>query len=134
MGNKQPKSNKKDNSKNKKEDEDSDDEVEEEFFDDNITSKKKKNPSSLGLEHNPIISELKSDPFIDYTIIKKLGAGSFATVHLVKHKVSGTIRAMKAINKGNSEEDNELEIINEIKILMKMDHPTIVKIFEFYNQ
>ena len=134
MGNKQPKNNKKDNSKNKKEkDENEDDVEEEEFFDDNITSKKKDNPSSLGLEHNPIISELKSDPFLDYTIIKKLGAGSFATVHLVKHKVSGAIRAMKAINKGNSEEDNELEIINEINILMKMDHPNIVKIFEFYN-
>ena len=43
---------------------------------------------------------------------------------------------MKAIKKGagfENDENNELEIINEINILMKLDHPNIVKIFEFYN-
>ena len=41
---------------------------------------------------------------------------------------------MKEIKKisNEGEEDNELEIINEINILMKMDHPNIVKIFGFY--
>jgi hypothetical protein len=36
---------------------------------------------------------------------------------------------MKAIQKSTSDEDNESDIINEINILMKMDHPNIVKIF-----
>ena len=110
-------------------------EEEEEFFDDNIPKKKmKKRKSETTLEHNLIISQVKSDPFSDYTIIKELGAGSFATVHLVKHNISGSIRAMKAIQKeSNDDENNEEEIINEINILMKMDHPNIVKIFEFYN-
>ena len=43
---------------------------------------------------------------------------------------------MKAIKKGagfDNDENNELEIINEINILMKMDRPNIVEIFEFYN-
>ncbi len=106
----------------------------EDFFDDNIPKDKiKKKNSDLGLEHNLLISQVKSDPFSDYTIIKELGSGSFATVHLVKHNISGAIRAMKAIEKeSNEDDDNELEIINEINILMKMDHPNIVKIFEFY--
>ena len=110
-------------------------EEEEEFFDDNIPKKKmKKRKSETALEHNLIISQVKSDPFSDYTIIKELGSGSFATVHLVKHNISGSIRAMKAIQKeSNDDENNEEEIINEINILMKMDHPNIVKIFEFYN-
>ena len=50
--------------------------------------------------------------------------------------MTGVIRAMKAIKKGTNfidHEDNEEDIINEINILMKMDHPNIVKIFEFYN-
>ena len=137
MGNKDGKS-KSLKTKNKKEEEDDLDE-DEEFFDDNLPKKKKKkslkNPDGIGLEHNPLISLVKSDPFVDYTIIKELGSGSFATVHLVKHNISGAKRAMKAIQKTTEEddEDNENEIINEINILMKMDHPNIVKIFEFYN-
>ena len=89
----------------------------------------------MTLEHNPLISQVKSDPYADYRVIKELGSGSFATVHLVKNKISGAVRAMKAIEKSTNEDDenNELEIINEINILMKMDHPNIVKIFEFYN-
>ena len=110
---------------------------EDEFFDDNIpkNKKKRKSTSDMTLEHNPLISQVKSDPYADYTVIKELGSGSFATVHLVKNKISGAVRAMKAIEKSTNEDDenNELEIINEINILMKMDHPNIVKIFEFYN-
>ena len=112
-------------------------EEDEEFFDDNMPKKKLKhfNSDNIGLEHNRLISQVKSDPFVDYSILKELGKGSFATVHLVKHNISGAIRAMKAIQKiiDNDEENNEYEIINEINILMKMDHPNIVKIFEFYN-
>lgn len=42
---------------------------------------------------------------------------------------------MKIIMKKNSEDNQkvDIEIINEIEILKKMDHPNIVKIFEFYN-
>ena len=110
-------------------------EDDEEFFDDNVPKKKKTNSDLTGLDHNPLVSLVKSDPSDDYEIIKELGSGSFATVHLVKHKESGVIRAMKAIKKGPGfeEENNEEEIINEINILMKLDHPNIVKIFEFYN-
>ena len=112
---------------------------EDEFFDDTLPKSKRRRKSTkdmTGLEHNQIISQVKSDPFADYTIIKELGSGSFATVHLVKHNITGAIRAMKAIKKttdDEEEENNEMEIINEINILMKMDHPNIVKIFEFYN-
>ena len=134
MGNKQIKHKDSYKSKNKRK-KTEDEEDDEEFFDDNIITKKRSKKDILGLEHNPLISQIKTDPSIDYTIIKELGSGSFATVHLVKHKTSGAIRAMKAIKKGAGfdDEDNELEIINEINILMKMDHPNIVKIFEFYN-
>ena len=66
-----------------------------------------KNPDGIGLEHNPLISLVKSDPFVDYTIIKELGSGSFATVHLVKHNISGAKRAMKAIQKTTEEDDED---------------------------
>ena len=106
---------------------------EEEFFDDNMPKfRVKKN--QVGLEHNVLVSQYKTNPFSDYQKIKELGSGSFATVYLVKHNITGSVRAMKEIKKisNEGEEDNELEIINEINILMKMDHPNIVKIFGFY--
>ena len=68
---------------------------------------KTKIPSSLPLEHNPLISQVKSDPFLDYTIVGELGSGSFATVHLVKHTITGTVRDMKAIKKTAEEDDEE---------------------------
>ena len=108
-------------------------EEEEEFFDDNPPKfGVKKNQE--GMEHTMLVSQYKSNPFTDYKKIKELGSGSFATVYLVKHNVTGAVRAMKEIKKmsNEDEEDNELEIINEINILMKMDHPNIVKIFGFY--
>ena len=136
MGNKINIKNFKEDKRKKSEDDTDDDEY---YFIENNKLKKsisKKHTNTLPLEHNPLISQVKSDPFLDYTIIKELGSGSFATVHLVKNNITGTVRAMKAIKKtvnDEEEEDNELEIINEINILMKMDHPNIVKIFEFYN-
>ena len=40
---------------------------------------------------------------------------------------------MKVIDKNNEEEYSDEEILNEINILKKIDHPNIMKIFEFYS-
>ena len=100
------------------------------------TKEKKKsnsNLSSINFNNNLFISEVKKDPYEDYIRIKLIGEGAFAKVLKVKHKITGAIRAMKIINK-NSEynKEEEIEIINEINILRTMDHPNILKIFEFY--
>ena len=104
-----------------------------EFFDETIqiTKNKNKNSNSIDIEHNPLISQFKSNPFEFYESLKFLGEGSFAKVYLVKNKSTGAIRAMKEIRR-EQDEDTEINIINEINILMKLDHPNIVKIFEFY--
>ena len=62
--------------------------------------------------------------------MKELGRGSFALVRLMKHKVTSMKRAMKTIRRPEDKEF-EKDIINEINILMKLEHPNIVKIFEF---
>jgi len=71
----------------------------------------------------------------NYKRIQKLGEGSYGTVHLVNHIQSNQLRAMKIITKQETENLNkiDMEIMNEIQILKKLDHPNIVKIFEFYN-
>ena len=103
------------------------------FYDNTIINAKNINRSKsmINIEYNPLISKYKSDPFQEYETIKELGRGSYAVVRLVRHKLTGAIRAMKAIKRRHNEE-SETDIKNEINILMKLDHPNIVKIFELY--
>jgi calcium-dependent protein kinase len=65
-----------------------------------------------------------------YEVEKTLGEGTFGKVVKVRHKVTGQFRAMKIIDKINSESD--MDIRNEIEILKTLDHPNIVKIFECF--
>ena len=68
-----------------------------------------------------------------YKIMEKLGEGSYGTVWKVKQRKTHLIRAMKKITKNtNSRSETINEIINEIELLKKLDHPNIVKIFEFF--
>ena len=92
------------------------------------------NKDKISFKSEVLISQVKTDPFEDYTEIKELGSGSFATVKLVRNNSTKMIRAMKIIQKkNNSSGESDLDILNEINILKQIDHPNVVKIFEFYN-
>ena len=100
----------------------------------------KENPNSfdenvvINLTNNVIVGQSKSDPSLDYKKKNFLGEGSFASVYLVQNRITESIRAMKVIKKSSTtSEEDEKEIINEINILKIMDHPNILKIFEFYS-
>ena len=93
-----------------------------------------KDSTVINLTNNVIVGQLKSDPTKDYKRKQFLGEGSFASVYLVENRITESIRAMKIINKSaKTSEEDEKEIINEINILKMMDHPNILKIFEFYS-
>ena len=72
-----------------------------------------------------------------YEKIEKLGEGAFGSVYKVKRKNSTTreiIRALKEISKDSiCDPENEEEIRNEIEVLKNLDHPNIMKIFEFFE-
>ena len=92
------------------------------------------NYSTINLTNDLLVGKSKSNPEDDYKKLKFLGEGSFAAVYQVQNKFTDAICAMKVINKAFSctvEEENE--ILNEINILKSMDHPNILKIFEFYS-
>ena len=72
------------------------------------------------------------NPKSQYTITTKLGEGAFGNVWKVKKKQTGIVRAMKRIPKQRNRETNIRDIINEIETLKQLDHPHIVKIFEFF--
>lgn len=90
--------------------------------------------SDIKVNNDLIVNKIDGTPSEYYDIRKKLGEGSYGVVWRVEHKQTGLTRAMKKIIKNQrSKSDSEREIMNEINILKKMDHPNIVKIFEFYN-
>ena len=102
-------------------------------------SKELQKPNSnnkIKISNNILINKVKANPLSEYTVIKELGEGFFSKVFLIKHNITGAIRAMKKIKKSvnyNKRKSNEAEVINEVGILIKMDHPNIVKLFEFYQ-
>lgn len=66
-----------------------------------------------------------------YRIGKVLGSGAFGEVRLCLHKDTQTQRAVKVLRK-NLLDDKEMDMLkNEISILKDMDHPNIVKMYEF---
>ena len=66
-----------------------------------------------------------------YRIGKLLGSGAFGEVWLCLHKETQSQRAVKVLRK-NLLDPKEMEMLkNEIAILKDLDHPNIVKMFEF---
>ena len=99
-----------------------------------IYNDKNKNiDNSIKFNNDLLISEVNKNPFNDYEIIKTLGEGAFGEVHLVKHNLTKAIRAMKVIKKMDDfENNNDQDLLNEINVLKKIDHPNVIKIFEFF--
>ena len=85
-----------------------------------------------------IISENENaDLGKEYEKLNCLGEGEESIIHRVKHNITEEIRAMKVIKKLRPPKQNEgvdeKDIQNEIGVLKKLDHPCILKIFEFYS-
>lgn len=70
----------------------------------------------------------------EYTILNKLGKGSFGTVYKVEQKKSNLFRAMKVISKEIlTYQDDDQQFLKEIEILMKQDHINILKGYEYFE-
>ena len=82
-----------------------------------------------------LVKETKADPYAIYDVLTVLGQGAFGKVEEVRHKISREIRAMKIIHKDQIQLGSEEEqaLINEINIVKTLDHPNIMKVFEYYN-
>lgn len=92
------------------------------------------NEKDIRVDNDIIVNRVDGLPSENYDIKKRLGEGSYGVVWRVEHRQTGLPRAMKKIIKNpKSRKESEAEILNEIDILKRMDHPNIVKIFEFYN-
>jgi len=99
----------------------------------------KKNPftflicTKINLTKDIFISESHIDPTVNYKKINLIAEGEFAQIYRVRNEITDVIQAMKVIKKSECKIKEEKEMINEINILKKIDHPNILKIFEFYS-
>ncbi|CAE7509138.1 CPK4 [Symbiodinium natans] len=64
-----------------------------------------------------------------------LGSGSFGIVHSVTQKATGVKRVMKTVNKMKLQESNTpLACLDqEIQLLAMLDHPRILRLYEWYS-
>ena len=82
-----------------------------------------------------LLIQHKTDPWSLYQELQDLGFGTYGVVKKVCLKSNpDTIRAMKIIPKENLMEgyDNE-KLLDEIIILKNLDHPNIMKLYEFFE-
>jgi len=63
---------------------------------------------------------------------KELGSGTFGTAYLAKRKTTGEERVVKAVQKSKTSLPLD-EIEQEILIMRQIDHPHIVRLFEWYE-
>ena len=93
-----------------------------------------KSLSNLPISNQTVIRKQSGNPLSSYEVLGSIGKGTYGNVYKVRHKVTGIIRTMKMIPKDNLTFGfTEEEINREITILKKLDHPKIIKLYEFYN-
>ena len=69
-----------------------------------------------------------------YHIEYKLGNGAYGSVRRIIHRLTGEVRAVKTIHKTNLQANNEYAAFyNEVSALRALDHPNILKLYEYYQ-
>ena len=58
--------------------------------------------------------------------------GAYGEVRKCLHKETKVLRAVKIINKKYLADEERAKLTNEIEILKKLDHPNILKLYEFF--
>jgi calcium-dependent protein kinase len=90
---------------------------------------------SIKISSKLFVTESSGNIYKDYEILDCIGQGSYGKVYRAKHIKTGEMRAIKKIYKTSFaiSKEEEQDLIKEISMLKQLDHPNILKIFEFYN-
>jgi calcium-dependent protein kinase len=97
---------------------------------------KQKSPTAPAIGFNPsnFISERSGSYNEDYKLGGVLGTGAFAEVRKVTNRKTKVVRAMKVVEKKKmSSVEEQKKFMSEIQILKQLDHPNILKLYEFYQ-
>jgi calcium-dependent protein kinase len=93
-----------------------------------------KNIVDVKFKTDTLVKEYIGDPFELYQELEELGEGAYGIVKKVCLKDNpDTVRAMKIIPKENIVEGQSQKLLDEIQILKKLEHPNIMKLYEYFN-
>ena len=69
-----------------------------------------------------------------YKLAQSLGSGIYGQVKTCFHKETGQKRAVKIFQKNlTNSNDEKLQLLKEISILKELDHPNIIRMYEFFE-
>ena len=85
---------------------------------------------NLSIKKENFITHKKTNISKEYILGKIIGEGDFAQVRLAIHKATKQVRAVKIMKKGKIEME---DFLSEISILSKLTHPSIMQIYEIFE-
>jgi calcium-dependent protein kinase len=62
-----------------------------------------------------------------------LGQGAYGEVRKAWHVATNEMRAIKIIFKHDCSDSDQANILKEVNILKQLDHPNIVKVYEYFS-
>ncbi|CAK84516.1 unnamed protein product (macronuclear) [Paramecium tetraurelia] len=93
-----------------------------------------KDVAHFQISSSGMVAEKQGSITNEYTLLKPpIGKGAFGEVRKAIHKVTNQIRAVKVISKEKASKVEVERLRIEIEILKRLDHPNIIKIYEFYQ-
>lgn len=94
--------------------------------------KRTANSEEWAMQSHNAVSHFHDGPRIHYDVSDdKLGAGTFGTTRVGRHKESGQQHAIKAVPKALMSE--QVDIWREIQVMYGLEHPNIVKLYSTYE-
>lgn len=99
----------------------------------NSSNNRRSNDKKNGM--NELNGENKKDIFQKYELLGVLGSGSYATVRKGINRFTGEEVAIKVIERKLFRFDQSKweAQVKEIEIMKQLDHPSVVKLLDFYN-
>ncbi len=99
----------------------------------NLKTPKLKKMNTVLVEKNILNLENKGSLVKSYKILDKIGKGCFGKVYKVFHYETGQSRALKVVKKEIINlQDDKKKFLKEIEVLSQIDHPNIIKIYEYF--
>lgn len=69
-----------------------------------------------------------------YKVLEKIGAGTFGKVFLAEHLLTKKNRAIKVVSKSMLKyQEDDKSFLKEIELLVNLNHPNIIKVYEYFQ-